>query len=966
MSVFKNKLIRTDVTYLKIVNDYILTGIGGDLQIFSLSNEMFITKVKIFSGQKIYGVETNKSKNKLLVYGGMYIKVIDFPNVNNSKEHLMSSVKEWILDAKLLDNKLCLATMNNKLLILSSNLDVEKEVLCEERCILYSAFISINKNEIVVMSGTVFSEVLIWWPTKYDNNGISPVLKKLTGHKGVIFSIDYHAETGVICSCSDDRSAILWKLKSDITQELKKSNIDISILTQVHGHSSRIFRCKVFHDFFITGGEDSLVFIWSHSGDLIRKIEAHQGSSIWAIDVDEGTKQIVIGGSNSGLSLFPINSDIENLKLSLPKLEPPNSICFMSNNNIASITENGNLYYYLDKSKSWFLVEKHEELKYYCLMQSSKCKKLFALAGYKGQIFLYKEDSNNLKLICKYITLRESRIYSFHWLTCNTFLICQDNGILLLLFLHKNNINLISTYNLPQSKERWTTSATFFNKELFIVGDRKGHLYVYSISNKEPIQIIKRVHNHLGVTHLSLDKNQLNSLGRNGILRTFNIQNNVVKVAASNKLPFLWLAKILNNLIIGFSGNNFVIWDYKLRSILFEKECGGGHRSWDFIKTSNNCNVAYVKDKIIHCVKIDWNSVCPKELIEGLHVNQINSLVAFNYMNKKYLVSGGEDTTIQINELNNNCTLIKKLHNLKSHLSNVRTIKHVLWKNQKLIFSAGGRAQIILWAIKNENNDCISCNEFCSYYESMNTDDAEMRIMDLYLHIHNEKLYIFAACSNGFIKIFYLDDSNKIILKENVFYKLKCITKIIGFNFDKHSILVTLATDGFLIFWDIKKLLEENVQEKYPVQSIKCHQSGINSVDHKIYKSNNESYVIFLTGGDDNLIALNKLKITNINGLKIDVLCNYTNSGVHCSQITGTKILDNYFFTVSIDQRLCVFEWTSKKLECNFCTLYKTAISDVQGFDFIDNKIVIFGNGVDVIKCMFKSYMCLFKNPNYL
>jgi hypothetical protein len=97
-------------------------------------------------------------------------------------------IKDWILTASWLKNKdIAVVVMLNKLIIYKDDLTRLKEVVCDEKCILYSAFICYDDptEELVVLSGTVFGEILIWKVSHFDNEEKSPVLTKLEGHKVV-------------------------------------------------------------------------------------------------------------------------------------------------------------------------------------------------------------------------------------------------------------------------------------------------------------------------------------------------------------------------------------------------------------------------------------------------------------------------------------------------------------------------------------------------------------------------------------------------------------------------------------------------------------------------------------------------------------------------------------------------------------------------------------------------------------
>lgn len=119
-----------------------------------------------------------------MVYGGKYLKVItidtNFYRISASAYKISS---DWILAAKWINDYQQIATVSihNILQIWNNDLELITEVSSDEKCILYSAFICGHRlKELVILSGTVFSEVLIWRP---DKKSKSPVLKRLQRHK---------------------------------------------------------------------------------------------------------------------------------------------------------------------------------------------------------------------------------------------------------------------------------------------------------------------------------------------------------------------------------------------------------------------------------------------------------------------------------------------------------------------------------------------------------------------------------------------------------------------------------------------------------------------------------------------------------------------------------------------------------------------------------------------------------------
>lgn len=584
------------------------------------------------------------------------------------------------------------------------------------------------------------------------------------------------------------------------------------------------------------------------------------------------------------------------------------------------------------------------------------------ILGFQGQIYIYRQENDELQEIVSYEARTKTRIFSFHWIDCTTFLICQTEGILTLYILKNNNIALVSNFILPPSKERWSTSAVFIEK-YFVVGDRKGNLHLYKVGKSEAVQTMRRVHSHLGVTNLIQENDKIISLGRNATIKTFTVKGGALHLKSSNKLPFTWLVDIIGDLLLAFSGEKFVLWNYKTKRTIFEKSCGGGHRSWDF-QNMNNCVLfCYIKDKIIHVVDLLLNNFSPVDLIEGYQVKEINSVKVINISDNYIVISGGEDTTLRVNLTNG--ARFDSLVSLKPHLSSIRTITtHKISENVNrskqmyLVFSGGGRAQIICWKLEvfTEEN-CVKdvvCSEQHSYYKLIDCEESEMRIMDLTVTNIKNRLLLFAACSDGNIKIFFIDvdSSEKYHLKfyRDIFYKLKCILKLCTINIFYRVILLTMATDGRLVFWDASNVCRESEIKCF--HSIQSHQSGINCYTFRKVK---EDMYLFLTGGDDNAIVLHLVRFQNTTNITAENIDTFSDMGTHCTQITGAFLSDKYFVTAAIDQKIAVFEWQilDEKIFCKYITKYNTAVADLQGlccFENGDFDIFIYGKGIEYIK----------------
>ncbi|CAG9769307.1 unnamed protein product [Ceutorhynchus assimilis] len=941
--MFNSLCLQTDVTCIEIIDKHVFAGIGGFLHIYQLPNNNLIKRLKIFEGQKIYGIKPNLNLSKLIIFGGKHISLTscpqgNFEEIEKSTHHILS---DWILAVKWIenDNKIATVFMHNKLTIWNKDFLKEISVKCEERCILYSAHICYDSHkELLILSGTVFSEVLLWKPLNSHENKCSPVLKRLKEHNGVIFSIDYNPDNGLICATSDDRSAVLWKMTSTNPQD-----IQINKLCQVYEHLARIFRCLILKECFITVGEDSLIIVWDFNGSLLRKIETHQGGAVWSLGYNKNLDVICSGGNDGAITTFRVNPKVVKDYSSLPNREIPKIVGLLRAGNMICLSEKAVLYYH---DVIWQEVARYPDLQKYCILQISPCKRLFALAGFDGQIYIYRENH----LINKFFLQHKSRIFAFHWLDCNRFLVTQKDGILILYFIFNNTINFIQSFIFPSSKERWPTCACALNDHI-ILGDRKGNIYNFKIGHESPINTQKKSHSYLGVTYLYFENNLIISLGRDGFIKRYKLSNNNLECIDSNKTKFSWLVGLENNLLLSFSGDNFVVSDFKFQRILFETKCGGGHRSWDYVTNSKSIIFSFIKQKIIHTCQLNMEDFMPKDVIEGFHVREINALKVLKLSEDYHLViSGGEDTILRLSIAQFN--RIKILETFKIHLSSIRAINYYkLNINKYLLITAGGRAQIICWQIEIQDEK-ISCIEKCNFYESVSQEEGETRIMHLCIANIHEQLYLFAGRSDGLIKIFSISTDMNLKLENSISHSNHCISNLAlikgGVNID---LLASMATDGNLKFWSISDICYNQSNEA--LNFFKIHQSGITSFSYIL----KDDRLITLTGGDDNCISLTLFGIHKQNSFislaKINVDQNFA---IHCAQITGAFLLNGYFITSSIDQRIVISKWLYKDNEVKFSMLekYDTAIADPQGLEAILDKrslyLYIFGNGIECVK----------------
>lgn len=735
----------------------------------------------------------------------------------------------------------------------------------------------------------------------------------------------------MICSASDDRSAILWK----ITDPIK---LEVTQLCQVYGHFSRVFRCLVLNDFFVTAGEDSLLILWNFKGKMFKKFDTHQGGSVWSLCATENV--ICTGGNDGAILTFNISVNCSKNIINLPSDETPKSVAILSSGNVLCFTENAFLLQYNTVSNEWVNIGQISDLSKYCVMQVSPCRKLVALAGFKGQLYLFRMQGERLQCWQKYRLENQTRIFAFHWLDCKTFIVTQANGLLSLFYYYKQRFHFIQIYKLPPSKEQWSTCACILGRNL-IVGDRRGNLHNFQIgpkSSQDPINTIKKAHSYLGVTNIHCISQSLVSLGRDGVIKKHTLIDHLLTTLESNKTKFSWLTalELQNRLLLSFTEDRFVISDMKFQRMLFEVPCGGGHRSWHYLTSPDEFKFAYIKRKSLNFLSVNLNKLLQSNVVEGLHIREINCCKLIQTPSELFMISGGEDTILRIsrNFLEGNFEVVGCL---KVHLSSIRAMfVHTLAPDKYLVVTAGGRSQIICWELNLP--DC-RCDEKFNLYEPQTT---ETRIMDLVVvKGDDKKLRVIAGTSDGTVKSYLLTENLKLEPEDVALHSRHSITKLANISYNSVDVLVSMGTDGTLKLWSYTNNLVQLAS--LPL----LHQSGINSFS---YHSKPEG-VWILTGGDDNCITLSLL--TENNWKKKYMV---QNSELHCAQITGAYLGDGYFITSAIDQRVIVHKWTwiNETVKLEVVGQYNTTIADSQGMDVLEleGKLIlcVYGNGFECLE----------------
>ena len=245
---------------------------------------------------------------------------------------------DWIWDVCVVNencSQLAIGTAHNSVVIwdLQDNKPLRYHY-GKERCILYSlSFLNLH-GELLVASGTVFTQVHIWNVT---NPAQTHVCK---AHKGVIFKLRWSEDGRYLLSVSDDRALIVWRnslstapwsaiLETTTVNMLLEGTYEPCI--HAFGHTARLWDCIFTDDCLITTSEDCTVRFWDASGHCLATMGGHKGKHVWCVAYHPSSALAVSGGNDGSVKLWDVPGILatarsaSTITLTIPSMLPSSS-----------------------------------------------------------------------------------------------------------------------------------------------------------------------------------------------------------------------------------------------------------------------------------------------------------------------------------------------------------------------------------------------------------------------------------------------------------------------------------------------------------------------------------------------------------------------------------------------------------------------------------------------------------------
>ncbi len=240
------------ITSCEYINDSsVLIGCGPYLSLIDEATFNEKTRFLALKYRVIHKIlKSPQNPNLICVFGQKALNIVLYEN-----ERFTSSIpkviefKDWIFDVHwYTTTQLILVLAHNQCILFDLETHLTQEIVCDQKCMLYSARIldfnregsSCSLGNVLVGSGTIYNQVILWSAASGE------VYTKLEGHQGVIFNISYL--NGFLFSVSDDRSINVWTVDIEKVNEERTTVKSSDLFTRFYGHDARVWKCEAFVD----------------------------------------------------------------------------------------------------------------------------------------------------------------------------------------------------------------------------------------------------------------------------------------------------------------------------------------------------------------------------------------------------------------------------------------------------------------------------------------------------------------------------------------------------------------------------------------------------------------------------------------------------------------------------------------------------------------------------------------------
>ena len=846
------------------------------------------------------------------------------------RQKFKANLRYWIIDCVFGNNFAYVLNSRNEVIIYDLNQrKIFTQIYGPQKCILYSGkLLQYSCDGMVVASGTVFRSILLW---AIDGCKSSPNLvniQALHGHDGVIFSVDHNWQYNMLISASDDRSIRLWAGNQSVKGNSNLFDIEFwkgnsfQLVHVYYGHQSRIWQCSSLEQrpIVISAGEDSSIFAWSLIPPYVNiaKRLLFRNNRIWCFKALQHC--IAFGGSDGAVKFLNISdflsindycSNQDNITIAIPKairylqLSPGIMKLFSASvNGIFQLILDKDVLHNLELNASAPLdeLQKMENIfNDYISLDTNNTRTKVVLASKFGHLCLLVTSTNGHLHLVQNVKPFDSKIFNVSFVDDKQFITCLANGKIFLFSIDDDRMvqKKSSHFVLPVTRHPWSSCGLLVDDSFLIVGSYSGSVFSFYTNGPDAIDQFRNIHGQNGVTCLQKRPQSrfVYSSGRNGkiieYLLTKNKQTNLELHLLRTFVIFPemdWIggfrfeshSPFALKYAFGFESRKFLLWDLFENRVIFEHDCGGGHRSWDlFIDNSQskqiNLHFSYTKKNKLENVHrpLPLNTASLVHTYSSLP-RKINCCAQlYNSPKVLYFLLAGEDNMIQVIQYHKPNKTLLLYTTLHCHISNVSSIKCLSSEVQKdsddpsdiYAISVGGRAQLVVWKFTVTSNKELICQERISNFLGLFDqhlvfeerirkankrafiNDVDIRYLDVdFCQSPNnlDEFVILVGCSDSGFRLYRYNDKQRQIVHSRKVSSIETACFLVAklFNIDcpfaphqptiqsKNTICALGSTDGYLCLWPLSLNGKEDLQvSNEPILSYKLHLAGINAIE---------------------------------------------------------------------------------------------------------------------------------------
>jgi len=384
-------------------------------------------------------------------------------------------------------------------------------------------------------------------------------------------------------------------------------------------------------------------------------------------------------------------------------------------------------------------------------------------------------------------------------------------------------------------------------------------------------------------------------------------------------------------LVIGFISTHFVVLKLDTGEEVFDVVCGGWRRP-HAVRVSRD-SIGKVAFAFWRSGKIVWASRpsnSSSHISPPFHGMRVNAAVCpLSNSNSLLIVSGGEDSTLRISEINPATMSISHLQTLDAHRGGISCLASTGGVYSKiLLVSGGGHGEIYLW----DQLDSVRFKLVGSLVlDQGGALKARPRVTcAAILNIEGECLVICGTSQGSLVGTLWRQFDMRNSAVPDLFVQSKegacrCLSALSG------GLLVSGHTTGALLVWRVH--LDSGFELLYRRNT---HSLGVNGVCSVI-----EGATLFVfSGGDDGTVCLVLHEISSLEPREISYFQG------HSAAITGVWTDASSFVSVGADQKVVTYQRSMCNLALVSSTL--TSVCDPSTVVVSGARKLIFGMGVEM------------------